>query len=67
MADQSQFSLKKRRGLNVRHAVASAQLEGIIPSPELQTKMRFYADGLMSAEQVLDETRRKHALAASRI
>jgi hypothetical protein len=45
MADQSQLSLKKRRGLNVRHAVASAQLEGVIPSPDLQTKMRLYADG----------------------
>jgi len=66
MADQLLLSLKKRRGLNVRHAVASAQLEGVIPSPDLQTKMRLYAEGAMSAEQVLDETKRKYALASSR-
>ena len=67
MVADSWRRLKESQGLNVRHAVASAQLEGVIPSPDLQTKMRLYAEGTMSAEQVLDETKRKYALAASRI
>lgn len=49
------------REKSVKNAIASGQLEGLNPSPQLRESLRRYAAGEVSVEELLQQARLRHA------
>ena len=54
-ANQSQV-----RQYNVSNAVASARIEGITPTKQLEQNLTDYVAGKKSIAQILEETKQRH-------
>lgn len=61
MASPIQSSALPEREKSVRNAIASGQLEGLNPSPQLREGLRRYVAGEVSVEELLHQARLRHA------
>jgi hypothetical protein len=56
----------KVRQYNVANAVASARIEGFIPTKQLEQSLTDYAAGKKSISQILEETKQRYAANSSK-
>ena len=55
LANQSQL-----RQYNVSNAVASARIEGVVPTKQLEQNLTDYVSGKKSIAQILEETKQRY-------
>jgi hypothetical protein len=59
---QTKFSTQSQiRQYNVSNAVASARIEGIVPTKQLEQNLTDYVTDKKSIAQILEETKQRYA------
>ncbi len=61
MASPTQPHALTEREKSVKNAIASGQLEGLNPPPQLRESLRRYVAGEVSVEELLQQARLRHA------